>query len=335
MEHINRASDIGISECQRQFHNLQWNCTSFKRRNTDTVFGKMSKLGTRETAYINAITSAALVQSIAKACRKSLKECGCRNRQAQLLQKPDDLDQSTEWNACGEDINYGVNFAQEFIDVKEISQLRQAQKCLNALKDPSSRSRKDESCRAFSRRKMPSGDKLMSKMAKIKMNLHNNAAGREVARSSRKLSCKCHGVSGSCSSKTCWYEIPQMSVIGQDLKKKYDTAQRMTYVRKPREASVELRPKRSSRPVGKEKLLYLQKSPDFCTKNPAKDILGTTGRECNLNSMGPDSCDKLCCGRGVIKTTKTVTEERNCHFEWCCEVKCDQVPVEIEVHSCK
>ena len=50
-------------------------------------------LGTRETAYINAITSAALVQSIAKACRKSLKECGCRSRQAQLLQKPDDLDQ--------------------------------------------------------------------------------------------------------------------------------------------------------------------------------------------------------------------------------------------------
>jgi hypothetical protein len=45
MEHVNRASVAGISECQRQFKHLQWNCTSFKQRDRDTVFGKMAKLG--------------------------------------------------------------------------------------------------------------------------------------------------------------------------------------------------------------------------------------------------------------------------------------------------
>ena len=45
MEHVNRASEVGILECQKQFKNLQWNCTSFKKTNTDTVFGKMARLG--------------------------------------------------------------------------------------------------------------------------------------------------------------------------------------------------------------------------------------------------------------------------------------------------
>ena len=161
-------------------------------------------------------------------------------------------------------------------------------------------------------------EKIRARMAKIKMNLHNNGAGRSVAIDSRRLSCKCHGVSGSCSSKTCWYEIPKMEVIGHKLKKRYDDAKRVSIVSKDQgtdQETVEIHPRPSRRNSGTsdselviDKLLYLYKSPDFCTKNPTKDILGTTGRECNISSdsRAEDSCETLCCGRGMIRTTKTV-----------------------------
>lgn len=191
-----------------------------------------------------------------------------------------------------------------------------AKKCLAALNDQnaSGKGRVGDQCKLFSRpNKSPSKEKIRAKMAKIKMNLHNNEAGREVAKKSRRLSCKCHGVSGSCASKTCWYEIPQMSVIGKQLKDKYDDAQRITYVHKRSNGAeyVTIQPKRPDRSHGstslKDKLLFLSKSPDFCTKNLPKDIIGTTGRECNISSTGDDSCDELCCGRGVIKQIKTVS----------------------------
>ncbi|XP_026677924.1 protein Wnt-2-like [Diaphorina citri] len=33
--------------------------------------------------------------------------------------------------------------------------------------------------------------------------------------------CKCHGVSGSCTMKTCWRTLPPFKVIGDALMKKY------------------------------------------------------------------------------------------------------------------
>lgn len=51
-------------------------------------------------------------------------------------------------------------------------------------------------------------------------------------------------------------------------------------------------------PVGKDELVHIHKSPNYCVKDPKKGILGTYGRYCNKTSRGADSCDLLCCGRG-------------------------------------
>lgn len=51
-------------------------------------------------------------------------------------------------------------------------------------------------------------------------------------------------------------------------------------------------------PLGKTDLIHIHKSPNYCVEDPKKGILGTSGRVCNKNSTGSDSCDLLCCGRG-------------------------------------
>lgn len=39
--------------------------------------------------------------------------------------------------------------------------------------------------------------------------------------------CKCHGMSGSCSVKTCWMRLPNFRVIGDSLKDRFDAATRV------------------------------------------------------------------------------------------------------------
>ena len=52
---------------------------------------------------------------------------------------------------------------------------------------------------------------------RAKMNQHNNNVGREIASQSLETKCKCHGVSSSCSLKTCWKVLPALSIIGEKL----------------------------------------------------------------------------------------------------------------------
>lgn len=52
--------------------------------------------------------------------------------------------------------------------------------------------------------------------------------------------------------------------------------------------------------VESKELVHIQKSPNYCKQDFENGVLGTEGRKCNSTSMGPDSCNKLCCGRGYI-----------------------------------
>lgn len=39
--------------------------------------------------------------------------------------------------------------------------------------------------------------------------------------------CKCHGMSGSCTVKTCWMRLPNFRVVGDNLKERFDGASRV------------------------------------------------------------------------------------------------------------
>lgn len=39
--------------------------------------------------------------------------------------------------------------------------------------------------------------------------------------------CKCHGMSGSCTVKTCWMRLPTFRIVGDNLKDRFDGASRV------------------------------------------------------------------------------------------------------------
>lgn len=50
---------------------------------------------------------------------------------------------------------------------------------------------------------------------RAKMNQHNNDVGRELTQQQLTRKCKCHGVSSSCSVRTCWNTLPDINVIAE------------------------------------------------------------------------------------------------------------------------
>lgn len=91
------------------------------------------------------------------------------------------------------------------------------------------------------------------------------------------MKCKCHGVSGSCSIKTCWKGLQELRDIALDLKTKYLSATKV--VHRPMGTRKYLVPKDIDiRPVKETELIYLQSSPDFCMKNEKVGSHGTQDR---------------------------------------------------------
>nr|CDI40100.1 WNT4 protein [Euperipatoides kanangrensis] len=203
--------------------------------------------------------------------------------------------QGFQWSGCSDNIAYGTAFSQAFVDARE-------------------KSRRPLNSRAL-------------------MNLHNNEAGRKLIEYSMKIECKCHGVSGSCELKTCWRAMPTFREVGEILKEKFDGATEVEQRKVgSRRQLVPLNPHFG--PHTETDLVYLDSSPDFCTKDPKTGSLGTSGRICNKTSKAIDGCELLCCGRGYTTRQETIIERCMCKFHWCCYVKCKECQREVEIHTC-
>ena len=113
--------------------------------------------------------------------------------------------------------------------------------------------------------------------------------------------CKCHGVSGSCTVKTCYKTLPVLRTIGATLQKRYTVAVEVTRPRRrngvledpsttqtsqqlglqQRQQQQQLVAAMTLLPVGDEELVYYTISPDYCLPDPA---LGSTGTKDRLFS---------------------------------------------------
>ncbi|RZC38388.1 Wnt-7b [Asbolus verrucosus] len=161
--------------------------------------------------------------------------------------------------------------------------------------------------------------------------------------------CKCHGVSGSCTMKTCWKTLPGFRQVGDNLMKKYYRARPVTSspsspgprgidsYRRPRKIHLVLKKGKMAikKMPKKSDLVFLQMSPNYCERDLAAGSLGTVGRTCNRTSRGTDGCDLMCCGRGYNTHQYTKTWQCRCKFHWCCYVDCDTCSERTEEYTCK
>ncbi|XP_072935875.1 protein Wnt-11b-like isoform X2 [Epargyreus clarus] len=152
-------------------------------------------------------------------------------------------------------------------------------------------------------------------------NLINSRFGRKVVSSGMRTKCTCHGVSGSCSVRTCWRALPPLARAGGVLARE---AARAGALRAARRA-------RPPRP----RLRYVTPSPDYCEPDPAAGSLGTHGRKCNASlGGGAGGCARLCCGRGRVAVRAARLERCRCRYHWCCRVDCQLCRLTTEEHFC-
>lgn len=181
----------------------------------------------------------------------------------------------------------------------------------------------------FSRRFVDARE--IKKNARRLMNLHNNEAGRRTVYNLADVACKCHGVSGSCSLKTCWLQLADFRKVGDALKEKYDSAAAMRLNSRGKLVQVN---SRFNSPTTQD-LVYIDPSPDYCVRNESTGSLGTQGRLCNKTSEGMDGCELMCCGRGYDQFKTVQTERCHCKFHWCCYVKCKKCTEIVDQFVCK
>jgi len=321
MAFVGRGAKESISECQYQFRTSRWNCSTV---DDNSVFGPILTSGSRETSFTHAISAAAVVQAIARACRDGqLSNCGCSR-----ASRPKTLQKDWIWGGCGDNLEYGYRFAETFIDVKE--------KERGSSNSPTTGTGSNNNL-IVTTENSSSGKKSREEQARKLMNLHNNEAGRRAVIKKARVTCKCHGVSGSCSLVTCWQQLPTFREVGDLLKEKYDEATEVRINRRGK-LQVKSRSKRqSSSYAGKvptaDDLVFVETSPDYCSDKSGQ--FSTVGRSCNKTSRGPDSCGVMCCGRGYNTERKIVKNHCNCKFNWCCYVQCETCTEVVDVHTCK
>lgn len=166
----------------------------------------------------------------------------------------------------------------------------------------------------------------------------------------RKL-CKCHGVSGSCATQTCWMRMQDLREVADNLKSSYKSAVLVEfndghgslmpsrYGRKNRNRNAISQPKLR---IPRSQLIYMEHSPNYCIRNLTAGIPGTSHRECsrrkgrNVPEAERMSCRTLCrsCGRKVKKSTVIVKSSCKCKFHWCCDVKCEECIEEVTKFYC-
>lgn len=146
-----------------------------------------------------------------------------------------------------------------------------------------------------------------------------------------RLECKCHGLSGSCTVKTCWLKMPPFREVAARLRDKFDRASKVILRNDGNSYMPEIE---TLKQPTKYDLVYSDDSPDFCEPNMRTGSVGTQERECNATSLSSDSCEQLCCNRGYKH--RIVSEWINCKcvFKWCCEVTCEKCLEKREINTC-
>ncbi|XP_046668493.1 protein Wnt-11b-2-like [Homalodisca vitripennis] len=302
MVQVTRAASSTVAVCQDLLQDRRWNCSSIQLA---PHFTPDLTTGTREQAFVQALSSAAVTHAVARACAAGLlAHCACASPPT------DPPDGAFKWGGCGDNLRWAAHFSRQFVDSADKHR-------------PGRRYRERLRLANIS---VDEGDRELALV-----NLHNNRAGRRAVESSVQAQCKCHGVSGSCSVRTCWKALPpRLFEVGVRLLRLYPRA---VEVRANPAVGRRLLPARPTR-YSQDDLVYVAKSPDYCHRDYRVGSVGTYGRMCNNSVEGHLNCANMCCGRGYETRTVEKVERCHCKYYWCCYVKCKTCRSWVNINRC-
>ncbi|CAN8005311.1 unnamed protein product, partial [Ixodes hexagonus] len=265
----------------------------------------------RETALVYALAAAGLAHSVARGCSSGRlsHRCSCNESGGRTSSAPEN-GHNWKWGGCGDNYRFSAKFSRRLLARNKSHRPR-------TLRRP--------------------------------VENHNVVVGiRASCLHGIRRVCKCHGLSGSCSMKTCWEELAHFPDVAQALKHKYFRAIMAHVENKPDFAATEVvsKPRKTvlirttQKPkwlravtaelqrLGRDRLVYLEESPSFCERNVLTD--GMSQRRCKDHAH----CERVCCGRGHRSFSELVQERCHCRVVWCCQLECKTCTVLKYSHSC-
>ncbi|XP_075915998.1 protein Wnt-5b-like [Petromyzon marinus] len=315
--HVAEGVHLALSECRHQFQGKRWNCTVPGAEDALDLVAESAdgagfthdaplgvSPGSREAAFVSAVTAAGVAHAVARACRQGALQGACSWVVPHAMKLPPDARRG----GSGDDVEYGYQFAKWFVDAG------------------------DHNCGSGQ-----GGESLA-------MNLHNNEAGRLAVYNLAYMGCKCHVLFGTCMLKICWQQLADFRSVGNFLKEKYDRSSAVQLVshngggsagganggrggaaRWPRQR-LEAVNERLTAPTASD-LVHVNASPEYCERDETHGVPGTVGPQYSITSEGAtEGRSVTCCDRGYDTSQVTVEKQCGCKEQLHWNVDCELCP---------
>ncbi|KAK6046964.1 wnt family protein [Cooperia oncophora] len=116
MDSVRYGAQNAYAECQYQFNKRRWNCTLIDPTTLELISDVMLRDGTRESAFVHAVSAAGVAYRVTRDCARGLNErCGCD----QSMLNIDPQVRTYDYQGCSDNVQYGIAISREFVDAAE------------------------------------------------------------------------------------------------------------------------------------------------------------------------------------------------------------------------